>query len=109
MCAITRAFVLRAVRILSSAKRNCLNRRAAQTERGRWVFLQSDRAADVLVALRSHAADAKFVHGSAKELLIEDGRCVGVRASDGKTTAQPMFWLYRRHQLPRHRQRWLRL
>ena len=42
-------------------------------------------AADVLAALRSYAADAKFVHGSAKELLIEDGRCVGVRTSDGKT------------------------
>ena len=39
----------------------------------------------VLAALRSYAADAKFVHGSAKELLIEDGRCVGVRTSDGKT------------------------
>lgn len=55
-----------------------------KTERGRRVFPQSDRAADVLAALRSYAADAKFVHGSAKELLIEDGRCVGVRASDGK-------------------------
>ena len=56
-----------------------------KTERGRRVFPQSDRAADVLAALRSYAADAKFVHGSAKELLIEDGRCVGVRTSDGKT------------------------
>ena len=56
-----------------------------KVERGRRVFPQSDRAADVLAALRSYAADAKFVHGSAKELLIEDGRCVGVRTSDGKT------------------------
>ena len=56
-----------------------------KTERGRRVFPQSDRAADVLAALRSYAADAKFVHGSAKELLIEDGRCVGVHTSDGKT------------------------
>ena len=56
-----------------------------KTERGRRVFPQSDRAADVLAALRSYAADAEFVHGSAKELLIEDGRCVGVRTSDGKT------------------------
>ena len=56
-----------------------------KTERGRRVFPQSDRAADVLAALRSYAADAKFVHGSAKELLIEDGRCVGVRTADGKT------------------------
>ena len=56
-----------------------------KTERGRRVFPQSDRAADVLAALRSYAADAKFVHGSAKELLVEDGRCVGVRTSDGKT------------------------
>ena len=56
-----------------------------KTERGRRVLPQSDRAADVLAALRSYAADAKFVHGSAKELLIEDGCCVGVRTSDGKT------------------------
>ena len=56
-----------------------------KTERGRRVFPQSDRAADVLAALRNYAADAKFVHGSAKELLIEDGRCVGVRTTDGKT------------------------
>ena len=30
-------------------------------------------------------AKALSAHGSAKELLIEDGRCVGVRTSDGKT------------------------
>ena len=57
-----------------------------KTERGRRVFPQSDRAADVLAALRSYAADAKFVHGSAKELLA----CAPRMA---KTTAQPMFWL----------------
>ena len=56
---------------------------------------------DVLAALRSYAADAKFVHGSAKELLIEDGRCVGVRTADGKNPPRsPCSGYYRRHQLP---------
>ena len=43
-----------------------------KTERGRRVFPQSDRAADVLAALRDYARDAEFVRGSAKKLLIED-------------------------------------
>ncbi len=37
-----------------------------KTERGRRVFPQSDRAADVLAALRDYARDAEFVRGSAK-------------------------------------------
>lgn len=37
-----------------------------KTERGRRVFPRSDRAADVLAALRDYARDAKFVRGSAK-------------------------------------------
>ena len=34
-----------------------------KTERGRRVFPQSDRAADVLAALRAYARDARFVRG----------------------------------------------
>ena len=48
-----------------------------KTERGRRVFPQSDRAADVLAALRDYARDAEFVRGSAKKLLLEDGVCKG--------------------------------
>ena len=55
-----------------------------KTERGRRVFPQSDRAADVLEALRRYAAGAQLLQGSAKRLLIEDGRCAGVRTADGR-------------------------
>lgn len=55
-----------------------------KTERGRRVFPQSDRAADVLAALRQYAADARFVKADAEDLLLEDGVCKGVIAG-GKT------------------------
>lgn len=54
-----------------------------KTERGRRVFPQSDRAADVLAALRAYAQDAEFVRGSAGELLLEDGVCTGVVTGRG--------------------------
>ena len=54
-----------------------------KTERGRRVFPQSDRAADVLAALRQYARDAHFVRANAEKLLLENGVCVGV-AADGK-------------------------
>ena len=54
-----------------------------KTERGRRVFPQSDRAADVLAALRQYARDAHFVRADAEKLLLENGACVGV-AADGK-------------------------
>ena len=54
-----------------------------KTERGRRVFPQSDRAADVLAALRQYARDAHFVRANAEKLLLENGACVGV-AADGK-------------------------
>lgn len=55
-----------------------------KTERGRRVFPQSDRAADVLAALRQYAADARFVKEDAEDLILEDGVCKGVVAG-GKT------------------------
>lgn len=51
-----------------------------KTERGRRVFPQSDRAADVLAALRDYARGAEFVRADAEKLLIEDGVCVGAAA-----------------------------
>ena len=56
-----------------------------KTERGRRVFPQSDRAADVLAALRSYAQDAEFVRGSAKKLLVENGVCCGAVTEKGQT------------------------
>ena len=56
-----------------------------KTERGRRVFPQSDRAADVLAALRDYARDAEFVRGSARKLLLEQGVCQGAMLQDGRT------------------------
>ena len=56
-----------------------------KTERGRRVFPQSDRAADILDALRRYARDAQFVRGSARELLLQDGVCQGVVTARGQT------------------------
>lgn len=55
-----------------------------KTERGRRVFPQSDRAADILAALRGYASGAALLHGSAAELLLHEGRCLGVRTADGR-------------------------
>ena len=53
-----------------------------KTERGRRVFPQSDRAADILAALRAYARDAKFIQAHAQKLLLENGACAGVLASN---------------------------
>ena len=55
-----------------------------KTERGRRVFPQSDRAADVLAALRDYARDAEFVRGSAERLLLENGVCCGAVTDRGQ-------------------------
>lgn len=52
-----------------------------KTERGRRVFPQSDRAADVLAALRQYAAGARVVQAEATGLVMEEGRCTGVEAN----------------------------
>ena len=43
-----------------------------KTERGRRVFPQSDRAADVLAALRQYAAGARVVRAEATGLVMEE-------------------------------------
>ncbi|NLW78876.1 MAG: NAD(P)/FAD-dependent oxidoreductase [Ruminococcaceae bacterium] len=58
-----------------------------KTERGRRVFPQSDRAADVVDALLSRAAGAKMVRGQATRLLVEAGRAAGVQLADGRKLA----------------------
>ena len=60
-----------------------------KTERGRRVFPRSDRAADVLAALRDYAKDARFVRASAEKLLLENGRCAGVMADGREYRAAP--------------------
>ncbi|MEG0648250.1 MAG: NAD(P)/FAD-dependent oxidoreductase [Oscillospiraceae bacterium] len=54
-----------------------------KTERGRRVFPQSDRAADVLDALTRYAHGTKFVHAQVKNLIIKDGTARGVALQDG--------------------------
>ena len=56
-----------------------------KTERGRRVFPQSDRAADVLAALRGYAGEAEFLRGSAQKLILEEGVCRGVVTDRGQT------------------------
>lgn len=56
-----------------------------KTERGRRVFPQSDRAADVLAALLRRAEGARMVYGAdVQSLLLAQGRCRGVRCRDGR-------------------------
>lgn len=56
-----------------------------KTERGNRVFPVSDKAVDVVDALAGFARDAgaKLLQGSVQSLLLEEGRCVGIRLTDG--------------------------
>lgn len=60
-----------------------------KTERGRRVFPQSDKAADIAAALRrfTHDAGCRFVHARVTGLLKEDGRVRGVKLENGGTLA----------------------
>ena len=55
-----------------------------KTERGRRVFPQSDKAADILNALLRWAQDAQLIYDGADALLLENGRCAGVRLQSGR-------------------------
>ena len=55
-----------------------------KVERGRRVFPVSDRAADILGALRKYASGAKYLHERVTGLILEDGACVGVKTSHGE-------------------------
>ena len=54
------------------------------TERGRRVFPLSSRAEDIRQALLRYAGQAKLVRGEARALLLEQGRCAGVRTAGGE-------------------------
>jgi len=60
-----------------------------KTERGDRVFPVSDKAVDVVDGLVSYAkgGGARFLEGRVTDLLLEEGRCVGVRLEDGRKLA----------------------
>lgn len=58
-----------------------------KVERGRRVFPQSDRAEDIRQALLRYAAAAQPVEGSARQVLTQAGRAVGVQLVDGRRLA----------------------
>ncbi len=60
-----------------------------KTERGRRVFPQSDRAADILNALLRRAQAAQIRYQGAKRLCIENGRCTGVELENGEILSAP--------------------
>mgnify|MGYP001170991651 CR=1 FL=1 len=55
-----------------------------KTERGRRVFPISDKAADVVDALKKFSAPAQFCVGRVKKLLFQDGAVKGVVLEDGR-------------------------
>ncbi len=57
-----------------------------KVERGNRVFPVSDRAEDVVQALRRaiQKKGVAVVHTKANSLILKDGRCVGVRTADGR-------------------------
>ena len=56
-----------------------------KTERGGRVFPVSDKASDIVNALRRRVqrAGVELMHGRAREILAEDGVAVGVRTGEG--------------------------
>lgn len=58
-----------------------------KTERGRRVFPQSDRAEDIRRALVSYADGAEILEENAEALILENGRCAGVKTNKGKHRA----------------------
>lgn len=54
-----------------------------KTERGRRVFPQSDKAADIAEALVRSAKGAEFRRETVTEILTDDGRVTGVRTNKG--------------------------
>jgi len=50
-----------------------------KTERGKRVFPVSDKAADIVAALKEYVIDANFISEKVTKILAENGRCIGVR------------------------------
>ncbi len=62
-----------------------------KTERGRRVFPVSDRAADILGALRRYGKDADLRHERVKSLILENGVCAGVVTNRGEHRADAVL------------------
>ena len=57
-----------------------------KVERGERVFPQSDKASDIIAALRRGLEQARVdvrLNARVRELIVKDGRCVGVTLEDG--------------------------
>lgn len=55
-----------------------------KTERGARVFPVSDSSAEVAAALIGYASGCNMVKGEVKDIIVENGRAVGVRISGGR-------------------------
>ncbi len=55
-----------------------------KVERGNRVFPESDKASDIVDALRKYAlsSGAKIINGRAKEIITENGKVIGVKTYD---------------------------
>lgn len=62
-----------------------------KTERGRRVFPVSDRAADILGALRRYGKGADLRHERAKSLILNNGVCTGVETNLGRHSADAVL------------------
>lgn len=60
---------------------------ALKTERGNRVFPQSDKAADIVDAMRSFLLDSgcRYINGRVTNLILENGRVKGVKLEDGRS------------------------
>ena len=60
---------------------------ALKTERGNRVFPQSDKAADIVDAMRSFLLDSgcRYINGRVTNLILENGRVKGVKLDDGRS------------------------
>lgn len=60
---------------------------ALKTERGNRVFPQSDKAADIVDAMRSFLLDSgcRYMTGRVTNLILENGRVKGVKLEDGRS------------------------
>jgi predicted Rossmann fold flavoprotein len=54
-----------------------------KTERGRRVFPKSDRAADILSALKKWSVEAELIFDNAKEIIYTDGKVTAVKLEKG--------------------------
>ncbi len=55
-----------------------------KTERGNRVFPQSDKAVDIVDALKKHATNAEIINDKAVEIIQKEGKVQGVRLASGK-------------------------